>query len=338
MNRTFPSRPAALVAVLALAAAALAAGCAKKVTSVDAGFTQLEGRPDPRALIMVYPELTPASALWRDYGDKGVGTPGSIGFGVDVKLDSSAARPTGSLHVLLLDGTPANGYELYRTAANGGLQRIGDFVIDPALKWLDTQWEVYSEDVAQPSGYVPTYIGRGLLSGVAGRASPLTNPTTPSPVLLTPNIMYTDSLTPADSLFRMSWTAVPGSAGYWLQVYQFSPRATIDEQMRSGQPAPIWDGNVTNAFVGYVAAPATSYRLGDPGALVLKYVPPVHNRQYRVRITGVDSEGRITGYLQARDFLDDGYQMGDTTYVRYPLASVTVTPNTKNPRYDHIFE
>ncbi len=337
MNRTSRSRGIALATVLSLAALAAVAGCARKVTSIDSSFTRLEGMPSSSSLLMVYPEFAPATSTWRDYGDKGVGTPGSTGFGVDVRLDTTAQRPTGLLHVLLLDGTNASGFELYRTSSNGGLQRVGDFKLDANRKWLDTRWEVYEQDVASPSGYTPTYVARGLVSGNAGPSSPLTNSTSPSPALFEPNIAYTDSLTPADSLFHISWTPVAGAAGYWLQVYQFSPRATTDDQMRSGQPAPIWNENVTNNFVGYVAAPATSYKLGSPGALVLTFSPPVRSRVYRVRVTAVDAVGRVVGYLKARDFLDDGFIYSDTTYVRYTMASVTVTPRIKGARYDHDF-
>jgi hypothetical protein len=326
MNRTFPPRGFALVALLALAAAVVAAGCAKKMTSVDPGFTKLEGVPDNRAIIMVYPEQSYAASVWQDKGDKGVDLPGSVGENGDVRIDTTLARNTGVLRVLLLDGTNASGFELYRTATNGGLQRIGDFLVGANRKWLDTHWEAY----------VASFVARGLLSGVAGPSSPVSAPTTPSTAMFTPNIAYLDSLTPSDSLFRMSWSPVPGAAGYWLQVYTFSPRATLEEQRRSGQPSPIWNGNVTNNLVAYVTG-ATTYKLGAPGALVLTFTPPVRNRQYRVRVTAVDATGRVIGYLKSRDFLDDGIAVGDSTYVRVPLASVTVNPRIRNPRYDHDF-
>ena len=119
MNRTFSPRRIALVAVLALAAAVIAAGCAKKITSVDKNFTQLEGKPDARSLMLVYPEFTPMHTLWKDNGDKGVDLPGSLGENGDVRIDSIPTHLTGLLHILLFDGTNASGYELYRTASNG---------------------------------------------------------------------------------------------------------------------------------------------------------------------------------------------------------------------------
>jgi hypothetical protein len=322
--------------VVLAAALTLAGGCAKKISGVDPGYTQLEGRPDPRAMILVYPEFTGSNSTWRDLGDRGFGIPGSPGFGVDVKIDTVIAHPTGTLHVLVLDGTAASAYELYRTAPNGGLQRLGDFDLASSHKWLDSGWESYEMHVAAPSGYTPSFVARGIVSGVVSPTSPLTNVTSPGANLFTPTMAYMDSLTPADSLFRISWTPVPGSAGYWLQVYVFSPRATTAEQMLSGQPAPIWTGNVSNYFVGFVPAPATSYKLGSPGATVLTFTPPVRNRVYRVRVTAVDNQGRITGYLRARDYLDDGLVLGDSTYVRFTMGSVTVTPNIKNHHYDHV--
>ena len=340
MNRIFRLRSFALVALLALGAAAVAAGCAKKVTSVDSSFTKLEGVPDARTILMIYPEETAASSVWADTLDSGVDLPGHPGDGLDRRTDSTYARPTGLLHVLLLDGTKASGFELFRSAPNGGLMKVSDFHLVADRKWLSTGWEAYESTVGIPAGYTPSFVARGLLAGVAGPQSPLSNVTTPATALFTPTITYRDSLVPSDSLFNISWSAVPGAAGYWLQVYSFSSRATTLEQASSGQPTPIWNGNVNNNFVGYVAAPATHYKLGSPGALVLTFSPPIRNREYRVRVTAVDAAGRVIAYLAARDFLDDLIQITVSTksYVRWPLASVTVHPQLTRNRYDHNFE
>jgi len=338
MNRSFRSRALALVAVVALAAAAAIVGCAKKITSVDASYTKLEGVPSSRSLLFVYPEMSPSWSLWRDLGDKGVGIPGTPGYGLDERIDSMTAAPTGVEHVMVIDGTSATGYELYRTASNGGLERVGNFVVDAAHKWLATQWDIFETRVSLPGSYQPTFIGRGVVNGVAGPSSPLSNTAIPAAVQVVPTISYTDSLTPADSLFHLSWSPVPAASGYWLQVYTFTSRATTIEQEQSGMPCPIWNGNVSNNLVAFVPAPTTAYQLGQTGgATVLTFTPPIHGHTYRVRVTAVDAAGRVIAFMKARDFLDDLLVQSDSTYVRYPMSSVTVQPSTKNTRFDHNF-
>jgi hypothetical protein len=336
MNRSFPGNRIAIAAVLGLL---LASGCAKKMSVTDPNFTQLEGRTDPRSILMVYPEYSPSASTWLDLGDHGVGIPGSPGYGVDVKVDTTVGHATGTLHLMLIDGTDASQFELYRSAKNGGLQRVGDFLLNSNRKWLDSGWEIYETTVATPSGYTPTYVARGLISGVAGTNSPLTNVTTPAPINFTPTIAFNDSMTPADSLFRMTWTPAPGAAGYWVQVYEFNGFATNDEKRASGEPAPVWNGHVNNYFVGYVAAPATTYTLGGPGATVFKFVPPVRNKTYRVRITAVDATSKVIAYMHGYDFLDDGllFNGDNTEYDRFPMASVTVTPKIKGHSFFHDF-
>lgn len=293
MTRFFTPRVLLALALAALALPVALAGCSRKITSADAGYMQLEGVPDPDAQLMVWPD-TPTEV--RYFAD--LGTPGPSESDTLLDIVTVHRSGPGVVQSMLLDGGAASGFEFFRRATNGGFQPMRDYVVNAPRKWLDSHWELYELTDGHPSGFSPpTYVARGLLAGSTTSNSPLTNAAQLT-ATTTASLVYSGALFPArsDTNFTMSWGAVPGAAGYWVHVYQFRPDATNDELIASATPSPVWNGKVRDQFVGYVAAPATSYKLGTPGARVLTYKPPISGQVYLVRVTAVDAQGQVVAY------------------------------------------
>lgn len=294
MIRFLTRRALPVVALAATALAAVLAGCAKKITSVDAAYTQLEGRPDPDAQLMAWPDQP---TFVRYYSD--LGTPGPSEADTLLEVVPVYRNGPGIVQTMLLDGGAGSGFEFFRRAGNGGFEPMRDYVVNAPRKWLDSHWELYELTDSNPSGFSPaTYVARGLLAGATTTSSPLSNPARLTGTT-TSTLVYTGAAFPArsDSNFTMSWGAVPGAAGYWMHVYQFLPSALNAEYVLSGTPRPVWNGLVRDVFVGYLAAPATSYKLGTPGARVLTYTPPISGQVYYVRVTAVDAQGQVIAWI-----------------------------------------
>jgi hypothetical protein len=336
MNRSFmPPRVAKLALPVMLALLALAAaGCGHKINRVVDPHAVVEGRLDTTAVLLVWPDTPVTISVWADSVPVGPAKQGEEESDKDniISTFTYAREAPGVLHTMVLDHTNASGYQMFRRSADGGFEAMTDYTLLPSRKWLSTQWELYELTDRHPSTYSPaTYLGRGLLSGVVGPNSPMTNEALFAGSLPTATITYQDSLGPADSLFRMTWSSVPGAAGYWVHVYQFRNTASNDEVRQSGTPAPIWNGRVKDQFVGYVPAAATpgpfaSYTLGGPGARVLMFTPPIHGQEYLVRVTAVDPNGRVTAFMGGGRF-DDKIEQGDGTYNRVSVAATRVTPS-----------
>ena len=293
MTRFLTPRVLLALALAALALPVALAGCSKKITSVDADYTQLEGRPDTNAQLMVWPDVPTEVRYYDD-----LGTPGPSEADTLLDIVKVYRSGPGTLQSMLLDGGLASGFEFFRRASNGGFQPMRDYVVTAPRKWLDSHWELYELTDGNPSGFAPpTYMARGLLAGATTANSPLTNAAQVTGTT-TNTLVYTGALFPAriDTNFTMSWGAVPGAAGYWMHVYQFRSDATNDEVITSATPSPVWNGKVRDQFVGYIEAPAVSYKLGTTGARVLTYKPPISGQVYLVRITAVDAQGQVSAF------------------------------------------
>lgn len=300
----------ALVALVAVAA--LAAGCSKRVTSTDAGYTQIEGTPNANARLIGWRSTPVTVFTYRDtaFGD--------VNERVYVGTRQVEPVTPGSLRLQLLDGTDASGYQMFSRDANGGFRNRLDHVLTSPRKWTESQWELYPLDDATPSSYSPpTYVGRGLVGGTATTTSPLSNlaqvSTSPAP-----SIVWAATREPHDSLFTMSWSQVPEAAGYWVHVYQYSSSITPDAKLKGGSPSPVFNDKVRDIFIGYVpnaTGPVVSYKLGAPGALVLTRRTTLMGQTYLVRVSAIDGTGTLIAYMP-----------GDT--LRLPSASGTFTDGT----------
>jgi hypothetical protein len=307
----FNSRVAtALLALVALAA--VAAGCSKRVTSADSGYTQVEGTPNANSRLIGW-RATPVTVFtYRDtaFGD--------VSERVYVGQQQVDVTTPGSLRLQLLDGTAASGYQMFSRDANGGFRNRLDHVLTSPRKWTESQWELYPLDDPSPSSYSPsTYVGRGLVGGTATTTSPLSNlaQVTGSPA---PSIVWAIRKDPPDSLFTMAWSQVPEAAGYWVHVYQYTSSIGADAKLKGGSPSPVFNDKVRDIFLGYVpnaAGPVVSYKLGAPGALVLTRRTTLMGQTYLVRVSAVDANGALIAYMP-----------GDT--LRLPSASGTFTDGT----------
>jgi hypothetical protein len=306
------------LAVAALAVAA--AGCAKKVTEVDANFVSPEGTPSPDARMIVYPDVPQIVQVYLDNVPEGPDTS-------DVLISETVVRATGpgAIQGAIVDGTTASGYEPLRRESNGGYLSLKDFTLNPVRRWIDAEFELYRFADANPSGFLPaTYLGRGVVGGAVTPSSPLTNPGELGTATLD-DLIYTGLRLPYDTLITMSWQAVPGAAGYWLQVFQ--NLGNTDQSVRTGIPAPFATEHIREYYVAYVTAPADSHKIGRDPAQVMYRRPLLTGNEYLVRVSAVDPRGRML----ATTFGDTQVQPGGGEYSVYRLGAVKVLPSRPTP-------
>lgn len=324
-----PLRRAALFATLILVALAMA-GCAKKVTNVDPNFTTPEGQPSADARLIVYPDAPVTVLTYNDLPPDGpdlsqTGNPGQEDILLGTEQVSVAP---GTLHGLIMDCTPASGYQVLRRERNGGYAQLNDYVLPPVVAFLDSHWEAYVFDDVRPSGFSPpSYAGRGVVAGTVTPTSPLTNVSELTTRPEIPNLTYRgktgrlqDRGTLPDSNITLAWEAVPGAVGYWIQIHKFT--GDSEAQVLAAAPAPFISANVRNYFVGFVTAPATEYKLGEPGALVLTRRPLLNKVEYLVRVSAVNSQGEMIACTRG----DWQYMQGTGTYRCYRVGAIKVVP------------
>jgi hypothetical protein len=309
-----PPRRIGPFAAVFLVALALS-GCTRKVTNVDANYTAPEGQRSANARLIAYPDAPVPVETWTDLLPDGPGEEDTL-----LSTEQVSIAP-GTLHGAILDGTPASGYQVLRRESNGGYAQLKDHVLNPVVRFLDSQWEIYAFSDARPSAFSPpSYLGRGVAAGVVTPTSPLTN----ASELMSPDIAtlrYTGATAPNDSNLTMSWDAVPGAAGYWIQIYQFTGGG-VEAILQSVQPAPFVLKDVRNFFIGYVAAPATGYRLGEPGAQVLMKRPLLYQVAYRVRVVAVSGRGELIAFSHG----DWEHIREQGLYRRFRAGATVVTP------------
>jgi hypothetical protein len=310
-----PLHRTARVAAFVLGALALA-GCAEKVTNVDAGYTAPEGQYDANARLVVYPDVPIVVESFTDLIPDGPDT-GDPLVGTELRYVAQ-----GAMHGVILDGTAASGYQVLRRESNGGYAQLKDYTLSPVARFFDSHWEMYSFTDGTPSGFSPpSYVGRGVVSGTVTLRSPLTNVGLVGGADVA-NLVYTGSTVPPDSNITMSWQEVPGAAGYWIQIYQFMGGSP--EKLLSAQPAPFVFSDARNFFVGYVPAPAASYTLNQPGALVLFQRGLILKSEYLVRISAVNDQGELIAFTYG----NYGYLRSVGSYLRYRLGAIIVIPGS----------
>ncbi len=311
-------RGAGLLAALAIVS--LATGCAKRITEVDASYTQIEGTPSAAAMLTIWADTPVAVQVWSDVGNP----PGPSADDVLLRTEQRYLNGQGQVLMMLIDNSNANGFQMMRRALNGGFEQVRDFVVHPTRKWVATHWETYRLIDPNPSGFTPaSYVGRGLVGGTVTAASPLSNEAQLTLANVPPSISYTaNPATNGDSLFTMSWTPVAGAAGYWLHVYTYRPDARIEDRYNAATPRPIFDGPVTDHLVALLDAASTSFRMGNTtGATILAYKPALVGREYEVRVTAVNAAGQVIGFTPGtlRTSI-----ISDEVYVQFPSGAVTV--------------
>jgi hypothetical protein len=322
--------------------------CAKKVTTVDPGFTP-EGAASLQNGLAVWREIpNPIYVYHRGQPDANPPVPNTL-------LDSVYV-PTpvpGQIHGVIRDSTVADGYQVYRREANGGARQLFDFDATPTKRWVDRGWEIFH--FTDPDSVVPThtYLGRGLVGGRATVGSPLTNEAS-DVVRSVQNVHYTGLVggndsggnpIPVDSLFTMEWEAVPGASAYYIHVYQWAFNLTrVEDQVASGAPAPLFIGRSHDILVAYMpspdplALPPTRFSLKmpqpnerPPQARVMTCRLTRFGQDYLVRIAAVDALGQLIAYTYGSDSqelttLPDGTALTGGDFATFRIGAVKVTP------------
>ena len=310
MTRITVRRHAALVLGALLALAPGLTGCAKKLASVDPSYISPEGTPSPKTQMIVTPDIPIPYLVYTDEKNDGF-TPDDLPDPANPYFVYSSGP--GAVVGTILDSTAASAYQILRRESNGGYRIAQDFHENPAHRWLDTEWEAYSFADPAPSGFQPpTYLGRGILSGVITQKSPLTNAAEASSGAISViHFNYQGRLNlldqragiltynpPDSSDVLLTWGQVTGAAGYWVSIYQFTGNAA--DFLSSVLPSPIPLNKTRHFLLVYVPAPATSYTafpsVPDDTHLILTSKAILNQQYYSLRILAVDAEGKIVGY------------------------------------------
>ena len=306
MKRVSLLRPMLALAVL-VAIAMGTFGCSKKL-AVDPGYTSPEGVYSSAVRLMLYQE--------RPVHVTAIHQIGRI-FNFDSAF-TVVNYPPGTVVGILMDGSPAEGFQLMRKASGGGYAPAKDYALTPANKWLDTRTEEYTF-VDFPSGGFspPTYVARGLVGGTPTRASVLSNEASILPDTVG-NLTYTSPVQTPDSLFFIGWTAVPGAASYWVHIYLFRGDVRTNyEKLAYGVPAPIATGKVHTYVLAQVPATATTFFVGARGPGVVHYEPLPKSVDYFIRVSAVDARGKLIACTPGRP---DTVLVGSENYVFKPAA------------------
>jgi hypothetical protein len=288
---------APIAGALGVAALLALSGCASKVTRVDASYVSPEGTPSANTSLVVFEDREVLSYVYLDFSPPGP-DPG------DVLSDVVSYRrgTPGMVHGMIADGTAASGFQVFRTEAGGGTRQLLDYPTVPKHRWLDTGWELYAfSDGAPTTDPKPTYQCRGLIEDAATVNSPLSNRGILSDTsLVNLHLRVIHELPPAyytDSLFTVTWDAVPKTAYYTLQVYTLRGDLRSEpERIVAAAPAPFFDGKADDIYSVLVAGNKTSYKLETPALRLLTRRRTFYDKDYLARVAAIDSSGRMIGF------------------------------------------
>ena len=360
-HRFQPIAAALLVAGTLLAVA----GCAKKMPSGPFGAYLVaypEGQRDSL-------ERTPSDlVVWPDVPLTVLETSSDTTVFPTRTFTVYRSAP-GVMHGEIADYSQASGYQMFRSenlsvtyddsgvatdTVLSGFRSFNDFSLSALRRWSDRTYyggaqgqvvlppsQVFLFSDAMPAAIpLKGYVGRGEITGVTGSPYPLTNLGTTPDTTAIPPLSYTgltakppDRDAPPDSLLAMSWTAIPGAAGYWVHIYQKRDDIrSSEEAMLMAQPAPIATGKVRDLFIGFFPAPITAYKLGDPvppRSRVLVYRVLQSLQEVFIRVSAVDAAGRLiatTGSAGSLDGVSERFGRTDRLR-RFYLGATKVTPN-----------
>ena len=292
------ARARTLLALLA-GAALLLSSCSKKKLATEA-FPDVIGTPSSSQLI-VYPDVPLTTYIFNDTNRVVCSEDDSL-IGSFVERQGTA----NTVHGYIFDYSAADGFQAFRDEGSA-YRLLKDYLLQPVKRYPQGQADVFTFDdpAAVPAAF-QNYLGRGVVGGQITPQAPLTNPgsITTAP---TASILYLGRTnicgdipatgeTPPDSLLPMSWTAVPGADGYWVQIYQFGVNANV---LGSRFPSPAFVGRSIDYFLAFFPGTVTSYKIGDPlppGSRVLSQKTLLNNTDYAVRITAVNAAGQLIAY------------------------------------------
>jgi len=360
--------------LLALSLALLtASGCSKKLSVDELNHLPVSNPDGIRGTL----DQTPSDmVLWTDFPSQ-VQEITVVGGITDTTYYNVYRSGAGAVQGVILDYIQSDGYTVFRgqdmhdsagVAVGGGFRPLDDFTRTPFRRWADRNYyglasgtvalepaQLFAfSDPTPPADSLKTYLGRSVMMGVSSTHSQLTNRGQTRSNGTVSQIVYTGEIQPPDSLFRISWQAVPGAAGYWIHVYSTFLRrkelnASGDEAIRVGLASPIAMGGdrmmARDGFIGYVPAPNTSFKLGSDvplGGRILLYRVLPALQEVLVRVTAVDAMGRMIAITGRNDafvseqgpaFGTDSYREDDGSRLRnFPTHAILVTPKRPPPR------
>lgn len=315
--------------LLAMAALMVAAvGCSKKIPSGPFG-----------SYLVAYPEgirdsleRTPSDlVVWPDVPLK-VFEVGSDTIVFPARTFTVYRSGPGVMHGEIMDYVQASGYQMFRDENGGGYRSFNDFPLSPERRFTDRSYygSAGGALVMPPAQFFPfsdatpaaiterSYVGRAQVTGVTGSTYPLTNRGTTPDTTAIPDMQYTgltglpgdpdSGPAPPDSLLALSWSTVPGAAGYWVHIYQKRNDVhTSSDALTIAQPAPLATGKVRDKFIGFFPAPITAYKLGDPvppGSRILVYRVLIGLQEVFIRVSAVDASGRLIAAISTSGDLD----------------------------------
>lgn len=354
-------RRTATMALVAVTAVFAAAGCAKKVTTVDTSVTKLEGVPsDDAHLISLTEHPTYVFKLAHDVS------------GEPVMSDTVFTMPSpvaATYHFQLLDKTAATEFQTFRAPSSGGFLAMADYTLRPSIKWLETGWELYSFSTTPPGNPSnSTYIARGVVGSVVGTKSPLTNfgPVLGNGMRETMTIVWpllhgteSRSLAAADtSGAPLSFIGDTRASGYWIELLAFDDIRTDPETFSQLDEAlPVFEALGRSRAIRYYVPATTSatqqVRLSripaQPDTARAPLLPPPSSTQgggqyvtykmqlffyknYLIRMVAVDASGHVINRLKS-DYYAKSY---DTGVYYFPVGGQFFDFTSTHDRENHI--
>jgi hypothetical protein len=345
-------------AALALAGSlALAlAGCAKKKSVVDPSFTIPEGVFSSELELITFLDQPNNKIRMLDRGRLG-----KADFGPDtnttdqIELDPNTLAPKisairasipGTVHGVILNRSAAEGIEIFRSEANGSVRPIFSFPLQTSRRWVDGRSELYEFTDSDPKRAPgATYFARGLIGGVGGAQSPISNSSRPNGAPIT-EIRYLaerwgtfpgESNADAESTFYMLWTPVNGASRYLIHVFEYQSRVLSQrERIITGAPAPLMTLAARDIFIASVPATAamTGYKMGAAGATIYTFGtttgPPIAQTRDLERIYRFPKDESVRDFFT--DFTDPEVTSAPRpTYLLYSRGAYWVSPGI-NPR------
>ena len=321
-----PLRHVALFAAVILVALAMA-GCTKKINAVDPSYTSPEGRTEASAQQIVYPDRPTTVYLFKLARL-------NCEECVDSLVSVNQVYPTGlgAINGMIFDGTAASSYQILRREKNGGYASLYDYALNPSQRFAQSGWKLFDWLDRRPSGFdPPTYLGRGIVSGVVTPTTPITNvgigqPGDVQDILLTTN----------DSLRTIGWTSVDGAAGYILQIYSVKG-GYANAAIHNAAPAPYASQDHLDYLVVWL--PATQGTIDYSKVKVLADRVLVPGAAYLLRISAVDPQGRLVGFSKGDGFLAIGPEEGyyrvfwGGAFVRWAATGHSGGPVTARARF-----
>ena len=317
-----------------VAALLLVSSCSKK-SLAPTPYPDVMGVLSPSSQLIVYPDVPLTTYLFADTNRAVCSNDDSL-IGSFVERASSSS----TVHGYIFDYTPADAYQAFRRES-GGFRLLKDYPLQPVKRYPLGNADVFLfDDPSATSSAFEDYVGRGVTGGAITPTSPLTNLATAGPTP-TASILYTGRTNicgdipgigeaPPDSLLEMSWSAVPGAAGYWVQIYQFGTGANV---LNSRFPGPAFTTRTIDYFLAFFPGTVTSYKIGDPfppGSHLLTRRTLFNNADYAVRITAVNDQGQLIAYPSeaSRDFILIRDPNEETHYALRTLGAFVVHTGT----------